>query len=197
MRYVLCVLGWLMLGATAQAGLQTGFNNRTLDAVYYLPDSSTPYNQASFTPETFVVGSGIETIGNIENVTTLPVDFTDTRLTITLNTTLASPTFNVADFNGIIFSLQSPGDLNIAGASVNTSTTLNGFDDGRVTFSGTQIGINWNGLSYQNGNQVVVDFTFSPTTAVPEPSTFLLGLVGLACLGFLANRRRVRPHLAG
>lgn len=157
-----------------------------MDAVYDFPDLASPYGDASFSPPSFAVGAGVETVGDVEGVTTLSVDFTASRLTIVLNTTLTNPTWTGAAFNGPLFTLLSPGTLGITGATVDASTTLAGFDAGRVTFSDSQIGINWNGLSYLDGQQVVVDFTF-----VPEPSSVVTLGVGCA-LPLLAIRRRRR-----
>jgi hypothetical protein len=70
---------------------------------------------------------------------------------------------------------------------VNGSTTMTGFDDSRVSLTGNQILVNWQGLGWSNGTVVKIDFTF-----VPEPSSAaLLGIAGLAAL-----ERRRRSQLA-
>ncbi len=165
----LLVFGW---GSAAHAGLA----GQSLDAGYYLPDTVTPYGPAVFTPSSFVVGPGLETIADVEGVTNLLIDFSDTSLTITLETVLATPTWNAASFSGLIFDSVAP--LGIAAATVNASTTMAGFDDSRVTFNANQILVNWQGLSYVDGTELTIDFGF-----VPEPGTALLlglGLAGLA-----------------
>jgi hypothetical protein len=162
---------------------EAGLIGKQLDAVYYVPDTSTPYAQASFTPSSFTVGSGQETDGLVEGVTHLLVDFSDSTLTITLTTTLTTPTWGGAPFNGIIFT--SPGPLGIAGATVNPTTTMSGFDNSRVSFDTDQIFINWNGLSYVNGTVVTVDFA-----SVPEPAT--MAVLGAGLLGLAAVRRHGR-----
>jgi hypothetical protein len=162
---------------TAEAGLI----GKQMDAVYYYPDTSTPYAQASFTPSSFTVGPGQETDGNVEGVTHLLVDFSDSMLTITLQTTLSTPTWGTAPFNGIIFT--SPGPLGIVGAAVDPATTMAGFDNSRISFDADQILVNWNGLPYVNGTVVKVDFA-----VVPEPAT--MALLGAGLLGLAAARRR-------
>jgi len=163
--------------ATAEAGLI----GKQLDAAYYTPDTSTPYTNASFSPTSFTVGSGQETIGDVEGVTQLLVDFSDNALTITLQTTLASPTWNTAPFNGIIFT--SPGPLGIVSATVDPITTMTGFDNSRVSFDADQIFVNWNGLSYGSGTVVKIDFA-----SVPEPAT--MAVLGAGLLGVAVARRR-------
>lgn len=112
----------VMLGFMASA--QAGLLGKQLNAAYYFPDTSTIYNQASFSPEDFTIAAGQETIGNVENVTDLLVDFTDKSVTITLNTILTNPRWNTANFNGIIFtSLAS--SLDIASAVVANGSRSN------------------------------------------------------------------------
>jgi hypothetical protein len=180
----------IMLAALAFVpAAQADFTGITLDAAYYFPDSSTLYPQASFSPSVFNVGAGVETTGNIENVTFLPVDFSGNSLTIDFNTDLTNPTFNSTAFNGIIFNLLSGGTLGITGVTVDGSTNLPGFSAGQVTFNDTQLLINFSGQSYNTDSSLTLGFTFAP---VPEPAAIVsmsMGLVGVA--GFTVRRRRL------
>ena len=178
---IVCALG-------ASAGAQASFIGAQMDAVYYVPDTSTPYGSATTTPTNFVVGAGQEASIDVEGVTTLLVDFAANTLSLTLNTTLPAPTWNSASFNGPIFTATSP--LNIASAAVDLTSTLVGFNDSRVSFTDNQILLNWQGLSYSNGNQVNIDFTFNSPADVPEPGNLALFLVAaLGLLGFTVLRR--------
>jgi hypothetical protein len=189
------ILGWAVAACAAASILlyggrpaEAGLLGKTLDAVYYYPDASTAYSFAAFSPVSFVVGAGQETVGDVEGVTQLLTDFTDTTLTITLQTVLIGPTWNTVAFNGPIFT--SPGPLGITGASVDPATTMAGFDNSRVSFTGNQILINWNGLSYIDGTVVKVDFAFA---AVPEPASLALlatALTGIGLASIPAGRRR-------
>lgn len=163
---------------------QADFIGRTMSATYFFPDAATPYAFASFAPGTFVVGAGQETVGDVEGVTTLTVDFDGASLSILLDTVLTNPTWNATAFNGIIFGLLSPGALDILSATVDASTTMAGFDATRVTFTDSSIGIDWNGLSYVDGTVVRISFAFAPQS-VPEP-----GVAWLLAIGFTAAAAR-------
>jgi hypothetical protein len=181
------------LAAVCAAPAHADFIGRTMSAGYYFPDSGSPYPFGTFAPATFVVGGGTETVGDVEGVTTLTVDFTGSSLSIVLDTILTAPTWNASAFNGIIFGLLSAGSLDILSASVDASTTMAGFDASRVTFADTSVGINWNGLSYVDGTVIRVNFTFAPQ-GVPEPGVAWLLVIGLAAA---LTRRTVRRSLRG
>jgi hypothetical protein len=151
------------------------------DAVYYHPDTATPYASASFTPISFVIGAGQETDGLVEEVTHLLVDFGADTLMVDFDTTLVFPTWNDTAFNGVIFTADLPHD--IATATVDPSTTMVGFDDTRVSITTDQILLDWAGLPYVDGEVVKLNFTF-----VPEPGTGVL--VGCGLLALARARRR-------
>jgi hypothetical protein len=178
-----CVTGLLTVNAEAT------LIGKTLEATYYYPDITTPYAYASFAAQSFVVAPGVDTIGTVEGVTTLLTDFRGDQLIITFNTGLSSPSWNATPFNGVFFTLRTPGTLDIASAVVDPASTLLGFDNARLSFSNQAIGLDWNGLAYLDGQQIVVNFTFNQA-AVPEPSMLAFALAGMLGLVFVGNRRR-------
>jgi hypothetical protein len=177
-------LGWIAL--TIGGAAHAGFIGAQMNADYYFPDSSTPYASAVFTPSSFTVGAGQETVGNVENVTNLLVDFSDDALSIAFDTILSNPTWTTTSFNGIIFTATS--SLDITSAVVDASTTMAGFDNFRVSFTDHQILVNWQGLSYIDGTTVNISFTsgLPQNGSVPEPGT--LALLGLGFAGLVARR---------
>jgi hypothetical protein len=177
------MLAWAGFVAPAAASLLgQGF---TLS--YRIPDLSSIYDQASWSPASFTVGAGVETVGDVEGVTSITVDVSASALSLVLATTLTNPTWNAAGFNGVVFSAAGP--LGIIGATVNAATTMAGFDAGRLSFTGTEIRIDWNGLGYTTGTTVMVDFTFA-TVPVPVPEPASLALLGAGLLGLGMLRRR-------
>lgn len=165
-------------GATPSQASLLGHN---FTATYRFPALGTVYGLSSWSPAAFVSGAGVETTGDIESVTLIDVDFTASTLTLVLGTVLTSPTWSAAAFNGPVFTATDA--LGIMSATVDAATTMAGFDSSRVSFTGTEIRIDWNGLSYVDGTQVVVNF--ATATSVPEPATLAvlgIGLLGLACV---------------
>lgn len=171
----------LLAPGTAHAGLI----GTTMSVAYDYPDDATVYSNATYSPSTFVIGSGVDTVVTVEGVTTISADFADAALHLVLNTRLDSPKWSASSFNGLIFTVLS-GSPGLTGADV-TSTTMTGFGNSRVALSGDQIRIDWNGLSYEHGTVVNIDFRVAD---VPEPASLTLLVSGVIGAGVLRRRHR-------
>ena len=180
MRVGLSALGLALalLPVPALAGLA----GTTVGEGYYFPDTATLYPFATYAPQTFVVGAGPESQIDVEGVTTINVDFADTSLDLLFNTVLTNPTWNSTAFNGVIFT--GPGFASLGSVTVNSSTNFAGFDASRVTLSGNQLLLNWQGLAYNDGTTVSLSFG-----VVPEPATWALLITGFGMVGYAARRR--------
>ena len=162
-----------------------------LSVSYRYPDVNTVYPPSTAAPSTFIVGPGVESVVDVEGVTDIAVDFGARSLMIDFSTVLDNPTWAGSAYNGLLF--QGMGAAKIVGATV-TSTTMAGFDDSRLYFSGGDFGLDWQGLSYTTGTNITVDLTLAG--GVPEPATWAMLLVGFAAVGAAARRRQPSPALA-
>ena len=154
---------------------------------YSYPDLDTAYPEATYDPQTFIVGAGQDATVSLENVTTFNVDFSDTALDLVFDTTLMDPTFTNASFNGLVFT-SSNFDL-INSISIGASTNLAGFDLSRVSIVDDELRLNFAGLTYNT--DTVIGLNFTP---VPEPGTWAMMLLGFGAVGFAMRRKqRVLP----
>ena len=196
MRTISFLLLSLCFGAGLPQSARASLLEHSFSAAYYFSDTSTPYALSAFMPQAFTVGPGIETIGEVEGATSLFTDLSHDSLAITFHSVLSNPTWAMAPFNGVIFTLTSGSALNIASAAVNDASTFAVFDAARVSFNDHQIALNWSGLSYLDGQKLIIDFGFAeanpfespvPPLAVPE-----LGMLTIAGAGVLMGWTRLR-----
>ena len=159
--------GLALLGTIATARAQSVF-----DFTYYYPNTNSAPFQANS-----LIANGIDTFNEIG---TANVTATDSTITFTFTQAgYLAPT----DWNGPIITLTSPSS-DLSSVTLDSSTTVN-FSSSMWSWSGNQIDINWEGMSFSAGNTVTFDYNVAPT---PEPST--LALAGLGGLGLLLFRRR-------
>lgn len=100
-----------------------------------------------------------------------------------------SGAYRAAEFNGIL--LRNLSRSNIAGLIFDQSTTLSGFDQGRLSFTSDSLLFNFAGLSINASDRVAANVLFV-TSPVPEPATWSLMIIGLGAAGFAMRRRRER-----
>lgn len=190
MKLYLSCLAVPMLLATAPASAT--LLGESFSARYYFPDSSSIYPNASVPPD-FIVGPGVEGSIDVEGVTDVTFDFDALSLAITFDTTLDGPTWTSTSFNGIIFTSATP--LDVSGAFV-VSTTLAGFDNSRITISGNQIALNWQGLSYVDGTSISIGFSDLGGSAVPEMATWAMMVAGFGLAGAALRARKTAVAFA-
>jgi hypothetical protein len=117
---------------------------------------------------------------------TFSVTYTDS--TITLLSAGGSTLFDSGyTFNGIVFDL--PANFTFSSATIDGATTLSGFVAGDLSFAANVLQVNLDALTFNSGNQLVLDVNGS-TSAAPEPGTLALGAGGMVLVGFLRRLRR-------
>ncbi len=90
-------------------------------------------------------------------------------------------------YNGIAINLVSGSPF--TSVSIDAATTMAGFNSSDISFTGSQIQVNWQNLSYVPGTIVELDVNGS---GVPEPGTAVS--VSLALVALVWLRRRQSPH---
>ena len=121
MRFSIAALAASVMVAAAFIGgaapARASFIGAEMTASYQYPTLGSIYGQASWTPPTFTVGGGVETVGNVENVTSIAVNFASSSLSMLLTTVLGNPTWGGADFNGPVITATSTSKSRARSAS--------------------------------------------------------------------------------
>ena len=164
------------------------FLGSTVDVTYYLPDSSTPYPGSS---GDYVVGAGVEVPNLVGEVS---LDISASSILVNF---FREATFSNYAFNGWVLSDQSNNLAAITGVTINPASTLGGFNQSNVSWSADSISVNWSGLSFTSETILLLDVTFA-STAVPEPGTWAMMLIGFGAMGLYLRRRNgsTRARLA-
>ncbi len=155
-----------------------GLAGSTVDVGAYYPNQTTVYSDGG----NKVVGPGVE-YGEGTFATYNPsmsIDLSDNQLILSMNG--SSTTFLTGAFNG--FEIKDLSGGVFTAASVDGSSNFNPV----ITFSGNTLFLNYQGLDASGIS--VIDFQVS--SAVPEPSTWAMMLLGFCGLGFFAYRRKDR-----
>lgn len=188
------------LALASVAALSTPVAAATLTGVsftggYFVPASTTPYDAGSCTPSPFTVGAGVDTVCQIEGVTTFATDFGDTSLRVDFATLVDNPTITAQPFSGLVYSTTaSLGQLGLTGFTINAATTFAGFTADRVLFEDNRIGLNLQGLTYRTGDVIALDF--QTAAVVPEPGVWVMMVLGFGAIGLTLRRRTGRSAIA-
>jgi hypothetical protein len=173
-----------LLFITSISVANAGFIGNSLDAGWRYTDLSTDILRPLFSKS---VEDGEEWSSNLFSIVA-----NNSSITISgssLNTSGSS--FFTGSFNGWIFTDVSESIDDITGVTIDSTTSLTGFDSSNISFTQNSISLNFAGITYSDlFVKVNVDFG-STRSAVPEPSIIALFGLGLAGLG-LAHRRRLR-----
>ena len=179
---------WFGFSASiANAGI---FDGQTVNYQYYFPDLSTPYAAAA--NGDYLVDSAVEVADVVDGHGT--IDFGGNGFVISF---ADSSSFSSAAFNGFVISDVSSTLNSFSSFSLVSNTGVMGTPT--LSFDSDHLYVNWEGLSFTSGNLVfsvnsiadkdnVVTDTIS---AVPEPETYAMLLVGLGLVGYAARRKRI------
>ena len=173
---VLAVLILVPAGAVTAGVI---FDGETVRVDYLFPNTSTVHDTA-----TVVVGPGVELSSWPMGQNWLDIDIADTNILITH---LIDQSYNPGAFNGPLFADALASIPSVNSVTINPATDMPGFDISRVTFDDDNIWVNFESLSFVQGNVVSLDVE---ADIIPEPAT--LSLLALGGLGPLARRRRKR-----
>ena len=175
----LAVLSIAAVGSPARAGFLEG------------QSMSVQIQDAAITPALllgpvpFVVNDTVEVgVANTPNVGTFNLEVDDNTITFTY-TQVAN--FSTASFNGYVFRALSALTPAFGSITVDSATTLAGFDNSRLSFDSSTFNINVSGLSAGVGTVLKLDV--QPAAMVPEPSSLMLAGLGMIALGGAARAR--------
>jgi hypothetical protein len=138
-----------------------------------------------FDSRTFVVGAGVEAPAFPSGDPRTNTDFSDTNI---FSDFVSESSWTIVAFNGFhVFDLLGTIPA-FTSVSINPATNMLGLTLARITFDDDNIWVNWNGLPFNADTVVSLDVN---STAVPEPATVTMTLIGLGS-ALRAARRRSR-----
>ena len=159
------------------------FVGHTVSADYNFPNSSA----ILWASGNAVVGPGLEfnSIGGFPVGVSPTIDFSATNILVTYP--LGIQLAGTGTFDGWIFTDHTSSD--IVGVSL-VSTNLVGFTAANLGFGSNFVTANTLGLgpNFAAGTFISLDAVFA--SAVPEPSTWAMMILGFAGVGYMTYRRR-------
>lgn len=164
------------------------FDGSTVNFQYYFPDSSSAYAFADNGDK--VVGPGVEVT---DMAFSASMDISATNLLVDFS---ADTSWTSAAFNGWVLSDLTNNLSAITGVTINPLTNMSGFSASNLIWDADSITVNWQGLSFDPDTFVSLDVAFAQS-AVPEPGTWAMMLLGFSAIGFAMRRRKSGvPHQA-
>lgn len=173
----------MVLGApgSAQATL---LNGETVSFTYFFPDITSVYGSPS--DGNYLVGAGVEILNGFCCGFEGTLDISDTNMLADFG---SSTFYTPGSFNGFKISDVFGTIDSFTSVAINASTNMIGFDASRVTFDANNIWVNWQGLGFDENTIVSLDINGG--SAVPEPGTLSLLVLGLLATGLRQRARSV------
>jgi hypothetical protein len=177
-RYIVLLMALaLMVAPPAHASLMSG---QTVRLTYEFPSIGTIYNGNT---HDLLVGAGVEISGFPTGDPRTNIDFSDTNIFVTYNSTgtwtgTSFNGFHVFDLNGTIPAFTS--------VVLNAATTPNMMPLA-LTFDADNIWVNWQGISFDPRTIVSIDVNGG---SVPDAGSSLL-LLGMSLAGLRAWKQRL------
>lgn len=169
-------LAALLATGAASASLLDG---QTVNYQYFYPDTSTPYSNAP--NGDYVVGPGVE-ITNFVDGWAGDIDLSDTQIAILFT----EVSFSGGDFNGFRINDVNMSIASFGAVTINSASNVT-LDPSRISFDADNIWVSFAGDSYSPGDKLVLD-----VSAVPEPQTYALMLLGLFGVAAVSRRAKQR-----
>jgi hypothetical protein len=179
MKFTALALAALAAGV-AQPALAGTFDGTTLHTRYLYPEQGSIYQDfgdITVSGDT-LLAAGLGTGG-------VDLHANGSNLNATFNNGASS--WNSASFNGFVVFDDTDSLSAITSVTINSSTTLGGFDSSRVTFDADHIFVNWQGLAFHDGDIVSLAVN---SGAVPEPASWAMMLGGFGLVGGAMRSRR-------
>ena len=178
-----------LAGTLVAANAHASFLGNEIAYQIFSPNLSTPVSQQTV----FTVGDGLEVSGfitAIDSVTTLlsaDIDLSANTITADYAPLNFTGTFDVAEFNGSVFTDFNDTLPDIVSVTVDTGLTTFAFGPGDIFFNSDQIFINFSGLAVNTSSFMKLDVAFAP---VPVPAAVWLFGSGLLGLVVMARRKQ-------
>jgi PEP-CTERM motif len=136
--------------------------------------------------------SNLSTFSNLEPATFSVTSIAQDELQISYSYPGQGHSLTNQSFNG--FTISGPvGDSAIFAAFVDPSSTVTGLSNSAISFAPNSVTVNLAGDVFTASSVGLIDVQFAPP--VPEPSTWVMMILGFAGLAFMAYRRKTKPIL--
>lgn len=184
MRKLLLASALALAAGSALAGPLTG----SMVRLEYRAGTPTGGLYATGGNGNYLVGAGVEIADVVDGAASM--DITDDRIVIRF---LYSYSFGLGDgsgpfqFNGWVLSDLAGQVDAFTAVSVDTdATTLSDLSPLQLSFNANAITLDWKGLSFQQGQELVLNLR---TGAIPEPGSLPLMLAGLLGIALVRIKR--------